>query len=278
MPEPTRSGGHTSAAPSRDSQRFLMVAAVCVALIGGLALVSLGAPSSAQRDRVALRTPVITLDEGCTNFARFWTVESGVHVPLEAIEGLSNCRLSEAGSWFVPDGVNDPRLTARSGLTAGEEAMVASLRALLIEDLNALEDQLPGFLKESLEVNYADENLPVFGHTVRGRTDFTVKRNRYQRITQAFLLSPERIELAEYVGWVMERRSLAIAQFETACSADPDLRFLLRACFGMRGEFNVAAIPILWDLTDPVLLREYLVARARSGEPLPGASSTPTVN
>jgi hypothetical protein len=255
---------------------LLALAVVCAILVAGLAIVSRGAPSAAQFESVALQTPEITATKGCANFASFWTVDTGVNVPIEAIEGLTNCRLSTDGTWFVPNGADDPRLSDRSVLTDTEQARVETLRSLLMADLLALDQALPNSVMDSLEVNYAAENLPVFGHTKRGRVDFGVKHARYQRIAQAFLLSPRRAILADYVGWLIERRSTAAGQFEASCMANPDFRYLLRACRGIRNEFGVTLIPIFWELNNRVLIQEYLAWSARSGEPIPVASPTLT--
>ena len=277
MTDQVRPGAGRQVSPRQDGRVLLALTLVCALLIGGLAVISRGSPSAAQYDSVALPTPEITPDEGCANFAAFWTIETGLDVPVDAIEGLTNCRLSALGQWFVPNGADEPRLAGRSVLTPDEEARVDALRALLLEDFRALEVRLPDSLIETLMANYAVENLPVFGHTKRGRVDFGVKHARYQRIAQAFLLSPSRAELANYVGWVMERRSTAVGQFEEACAADPETRYLLRACTGMGREFGVSLIPIYWELMDPVVMQEYLAWSARSGLPLPGASPAPSI-
>lgn len=277
MNDQSRSGVACQARPHRDGWAFLALALLCLILIGGLAVLSRGSPSAAQYDSVSLPIPEISPDEGCANFARYWTVESGLAVSVEAIEGLTNCRLSPAGLWFVPDGGNDPRLAERSVLTRAEAGQANLLRALIMDDLSALDMRLPNSLIETLASNYADENLAVFGHTKRGRTDFGVKHARYQRITQAFLLSPSRVVLAEYIGWVMERRSVAVGQFEAACSADPDTGYLLRACLGMRREFGAGSLPIYWELADPVLIEEYLAWAVRTGQSLPDAAPTTSI-
>jgi len=278
MAEQAKQGASGFTRPRQDGRLFLALVVICLVLVGGLAIVSRGAPSATQLDSVRLQTDAVGPDQGCDNFATFWTVDTGVEMPVDAIEGLTNCRLSTDGQWFVPDGVDDSLLSERSVLTANERALVEALRFRLDEDLTALDNALPDYLKESFEPNYADENLPVFGHTKRGRTDFGFKRARYQRITQAFLLSPDRILLADYIGWVMTRRATAVAQIDTACLADQDLQYLLRACNGMRGEFNIIAVPIIWDLTNPVVFEEYLVWLARSGEPLPTAPPASTAD
>jgi hypothetical protein len=277
MNDQSRSGVARQARPHQDGWALLALALLCLILIGGLAVLSRGSPSAAQRDSVALPISEISPDEGCANFARYWTDESGLGVRVEAIEGLTNCRLSPASRWFVPDGADDPRLTERSVLTRAEAERADTLRALIMDDLSALDVRLPNSLIEALTSNYADENMPVFGHTKRGRTDFGVKHARYQRIAQAFLLSPSRIELANYVGWVMERKSVAVGDFEAACSADPDTGYLLRACAGMRREFGAGSISIYWELSDPVLIEEYLAWTVRSGLPLPDAISTASI-
>ncbi len=132
-----------SGRPRRDGHVLLALAVVCAILVAGLAVVSRGTPSAAQYDSVALQTPEITADEGCSNFATFWTVDTGVNVPIEAIEWLTNCRLSADGEWFVPDGAEDPRLSDRSVLTAEEQARVEAFRSLLMADLFALDQALP---------------------------------------------------------------------------------------------------------------------------------------
>ena len=277
MSDRARTGAGTAARPQRDGRVLLTMALVCAMLIGGLSIIARGSPSAAQYESVALPIPDVTPDEGCGNFATFWTEGSGLEVPVEAVEGITNCRLSTDRQWFVPDGADDPRLADRSVLTVDERAQVATLHDLLREDLRALGARLPDSLTETLTANYTEENLPVFGHTKRGRTDFGVKHARYQRIAQAFLLSPSRSVLADYVGWVMERRSNAVGQFEAACSADPDTAYLLRACAGMRREFLVSSIPIYWELTDPVLIEEYLASSVRAGVPLPIPSPTASI-
>ena len=222
-----------------------------------------------QLDSVSLLTSGVSGEIGCGNFANFWMHESGISVSPEAVEGLTNCRMGPDGTWFVPANARDPRLQDGERLTASEEASVAVLSAQLADDLASLEQSLPRSLRESLKANYETENLPVFGHTVRGRSDLGVKRARYIRVSQAFLMSPQRAVIADYVGWLMERRSTAVDAFETACFADPDTQFLVRACKGMREEFGVRYIPLYWDLNDPILIQEYLADRARSGQPLP---------
>jgi len=195
--------------------------------------------------------------------------DSGLNVPAEAIEGMSNCRLSADGTWFVPANPKDPRLPESDHLTTQERQQVAVLSAQLAQDLTELEQALPDSLIQSLKVNYSEDNRPVFGHTKKGRLDLGAKWARYVQISQAFLLQPEHNVLADYVGWEMGRRLDAVGAFETACFSDPSNQVLWRACKGLRAEFAVNNVPLYWDLSDPVMIQEYLSDRGRSGQPLP---------
>jgi hypothetical protein len=245
------------------------IAVIAVLTLGGLWGISRNAPSAAQFDSVAMITEGVSPETGCANFAGFWMRDSGLHVSTEAIEDLTNCRMATDGTWFVPASANDPRIREGQRLTEAEELTVAVLSAQLADDLIALERNLPRSLRESVKANFEPENLPVFGHTARGRSDLSPKRARYVRVAQAFLMSPQRTVVADYVGWLMERRANAVDTFETMCFADPDEQFLIRACKGLREEFGTRYIPMYWDLNDPILIQEYLVDRARSGESLP---------
>ena len=269
MPAPRPADGGPQRRANRDSQVVLAVAVLSILVVGGLWVISRNAPSAKQLDSVAMITTGVSGEMGCTNFANFWMRESGIDVSAEMIEGLTNCREDDDGNWFVPAGTNDPRLSDDERLTEREEADVAVVSAQLADDLMALERVLPRSLRESLKANYDSENLPVFGHTTRGRSDLSEKRARYIRVTQAFLLSPQHTVFADYVGWLMERRSASADSFEAACFADPDDQFLVRACKGIRQEFGVRYIPLYWDLNDSILIEEYLVDRVRSGQPLP---------
>jgi hypothetical protein len=45
----------------------------------------------------------------------------------------------------------------------------------------------------------------------------------------------------------------------------------------MRREFGAGSISIYWELSDPVLIEEYLAWTVRSGLPLPDAISTASI-
>jgi hypothetical protein len=88
-------------------------------------------------------------------------------------------------------------------------------------------------------------------------------RERYTRYTRAFLIDPDRPELAGYVGWWMQRRMEAYGAFAQACQGQRDKGYLDFACARMEDALSVRYPPWPWDLESTVALEEYLVATAR---------------
>jgi len=254
----------------RDGRVFLVVALVSLLLVGALWGIAHGAPSAAQLDAVALPTPKITADEGCATFARYWKVDSGAGVPASAIAGISNCFQTAEGEWFVPVGTADRRLASTFQLDETERDATQAVRERIRSDIVALEKLLPSGLRRQLQRNYDVRNLPVTGHTKWGaeRRSLGSTQGRYLRLTQAFLMSPERVWLADYIGWRMGNRIEGASAFESACLSNADLEFLERACSGLRNDMGLEAIPFIWELNDPVALAQYLDQLAASGKPL----------
>ena len=243
---------------------------VSLVLVGALWGIARGAPSATQLDAVALPTPKTTADEGCATFARYWMVDSGAGVPASAIAAIGNCYQTAEGEWFVPVGAADRRLAVTFALDDSERDATQAVRERIRSDIVALEKLLSTGLREQLQRNYDVRNLPVTGHTKWGaeRRSLGPTQGRYVRLTQAFLMSPERVWLADYVGWRMGNRIEGAAAFESACLGNPDLEFLERACSGLRSDLGLEAIPFIWELNDPVALAQYLDQLAASGRPL----------
>src|SRR3954453_15220638 len=114
---------------------------VVVTFLGLVALwvIARNADSSLQQERVALPVAAVTGSTGCTNFVNFWTTGSQVGVPFESITGLTNCRISNDGTWFVPTSATDPRLTDADQLTRDERLQVQPLKSQIQDYLFALE-------------------------------------------------------------------------------------------------------------------------------------------
>src|SRR5215211_8656638 len=133
------------------NRREWRVLAGLIVLVGrmcaGLFLAARSAASNRSNSPQALAIPEVSIDEGCTNFARYWIEESGIEIEPSTIEGLTNCRLSSDGEWFVPTGPNDRRLPESERMTDDERARSAPTRQALLDQIRDLESQLSKSIK-----------------------------------------------------------------------------------------------------------------------------------
>lgn len=264
-----RASGSTKAAPPRKAKRrgewrvFVALAVVACGLIGGLYGVARDAASSRSNSPRALPTPVISDDEACANFARYWMVDSGVAVDATVIEGLTNCRLSSAGEWFVPSGPWDPRLPAGSLLTESEREQTAALKSVLLTEIAELEASLSPSIEQDIKRIYDPRARPVSGHLRDGEM-IGRARDRYTRVAQAFFLDPEHQLLADYAGWLMAGKIAAYQTLLDACQADPALGYLSAVCLGLGDSLSVGFPPWTWELRNAVSLETYLASLVRS--------------
>ena len=256
----------TSPGPGRSRGEwrvFVGLLALVALMIGALMAAARDAPSSGSDNPEALAVPTITSDQGCTGFARYWIEQSGVGVEPATIEGLTNCRLSADGEWFVPAGANDTRLTPDSVLTPDEDARTASTRTAILAEIALLEARLSESITRDLERIY--NPMP---QAVAGRINDTVTisraRSRYTRVAQAFLLDPSHTILADYVGWLMQRKIGAYETLSDSCFDDLDTQYLSIVCSGLEDSLSVNFPPWLWDLRSAVWLNEYLAHLARA--------------
>jgi hypothetical protein len=231
----------------------------CLALVLGVRAVAKDAPSVGRSVVVGLPTPAVSSAAGCANFARFWMDEEGVGASAETIEGITNCRRATDGSWIVPKGADDPRLPKTSVLTQEQREATAALRTAILSQIAELEAQYPNTLRTWLSQIYDPFARAAIGH-IRDNVGIRTARGRYTRLTQAYLMSPEHQELADYVGWVMARRVHAFDDLKTDCLGDSDLEYLRTACRGLEDNLSIRFPPFTWDLRDGYLLDSYLAA------------------
>lgn len=255
---------------------FSGLTVLIVAMIGLATLAARDAPSAGSDNPQALAVPTITADEGCTRFARYWIDQSGVRVDPATIEGLTNCRLSDGGEWFVPTGAEDERLTEQARLTEDEEARTTPIKMDILSEIVALEATLSSSIIRDLERIYRARP-----HAVTGRINDTVTisraRSRYTRVVQAFLLDPDRRLLADYVGWLMQRKIGAYEALSNECLGNPETAYLRVVCLGLEDSLSVNYPPWLWDMRSTVWLNEYLAHLARTGR-LPTISESQEVD
>jgi hypothetical protein len=234
-------------------------------MVAGLFLAARGAASGRSNSPEALPVPVITVDEGCANFAKYWIEESGINIEPSTIEGLTNCRLSSDGEWFVPTGSKDLRLPDSERMTDTERALSAPTRQALLDQISDLDSDLSKSIKNDLGRIYNPRTQAIVG---RANDDVPISRprSRYTRVTQAFLLDPDHALLADYVAWLMGRKISAFEQLLDACQGDPDVAYLTTACLGVEDNLSVNFPPWIWDLRSDVSLNAYLIHLARTGQ------------
>lgn len=228
-------------------------------VIFGLRVIAKDAPSSERSVVVGLPTPNITAAQGCQNFADFWMNADGVGATAEQIEGITNCRRANDGSWIVPTGSRDPRITITPILSPDQRTATSDLRAELLDELNDLDDTIPNSLRTWLSQIYDPFPRPVFGH-IRDGISIRTQRNRYTRLAQAYLIDPRNDALASYVGWVMGRRIGSYDAMKDVCLNDPDVAYLRTACLGLEDNLSIRSIPFPWDLRNSFLLDTYLAS------------------
>jgi hypothetical protein len=263
-----------AAAGRREARGFSIVVVVSLVLVGILAIVSQRGESAGGPGPVRIPTPALATNEACETWARYWTEESGVDADPADLEAFNNCRQAADGSWFVPIGRADPRFTGPPILTEDEQAQTAEARALLLDQIAALEREMQRGLEQQLEGIYSRMPEPVIGH-IEDRDGVAISpvRNRYTRLTQAFLLDPQYEALANYVGWVMATRAAGFESFQQSCHQE-ELAYLWAACDGLAGTLSVYYPPWPWDLKDTLTLDAYL-DWALANDALPAIPATP---
>jgi hypothetical protein len=232
-------------------------------MVGAVMFASRDAPSSRSNNPEVLAVPTITSDQGCASFSNYWIEQSGVRVEPATIEGLTNCRLSAGGEWFVPTGANDSRLTSESVLTEDEASQTASTRSAILAEVTLLEAQLSSSITRDLDRIYNTRTQAVTGRINDSET-ISRARSRYARVAQAFLLDPNHRILADYVGWLMQRKIAAYDALSSDCLGSPETQYLKIVCLGMEDSLSVNFPPWLWDLRSSVWLNEYLAHLART--------------
>jgi hypothetical protein len=270
----TRSGQREGTAPTRlrrgrEWRVFLALLLLTLGMIGGFYLIARDAASSRSNNPTLLPTPSIANDQACANFAHYWIDESGVTVQPTVIEGLTNCRLSVSGEWFVPTGARDPRLPSGFAMTEAERSETEGVRQQLLNQVAVLEKSLTTSMERDLDRIYDPRTRPISGHQRDGES-ITRARSRYTRVAQAYLMAPEHQLLADYVGWLMAKKIDAYETLQAACDSDPSLAYLSTVCSGIEDTLSVRFPPWTWELRNSVSLEEYLAYLARTNQ-LPDA-------
>ena len=251
---------------------FVAMSLLTGVLVGGLYLIARDAASSEVNSPDELPIPAISTGDACANFANYWMNESGVSVDASVVEGLTNCRLSADGEWFVPNSPRDDRLPAGFALTQDERAETNALRQQILGEIEDLESSFSSSIERDLKAIYDPRTRPISGHLKDGEM-IGRQRSRYTRVVQAYLLAPEHGALADYVAWLMTDKIDAYESLSTACEADASLDYLRTVCLAIEDSMSVRFPPWTWDLRNSVSLEEYLAYLVRNNQ-LPDVQST----
>lgn len=244
---------------------LLSLIGITAGVVGLLFVVARDAESSRSNRPSVLPTPVISSDEGCTEFASYWLEDSGLSLDRSVVEGLSNCRLGANGTWFVPASGDDPRIPEADRLSAQERTVSLKTRQTLLAQIEGLDTQISDTIQRDLDRIYDPRIRPVTGH-IRDGQSISRARSRYTRVVQAYTLAPERSLLAGYVAFLMEKRIQAYETLRAECHGDPSGAYLRTACDGLEDALSVRFAPFPWDLTSSVNVDAYLAHLARTNQ------------
>ena len=252
----------------RDPLILLIVILLSAALVGVLYLVARGADSAGTSGLVTdVPTPDISASEACQNWADYWMRESGVGVPAEVLEQISNCRETTEGTWIVPTGADDPRIARPVSLSAEEDASTAQLRNDIQSQVSRMSGNLPDNVRKGMNGLHSSVADGVVGNIKPGAF-VGPTRGAYSDYLTGLADQPQYTALVAYIRWVIDERQAAYDQLAQAC-AKPDLGYLNKICGGARDALSIDFAPWPWDLTNGLMLEPYLQAVATGQTPPP---------
>jgi hypothetical protein len=253
-----------------DGRTTFFVVLASLLIIGGLRIASIERASSRDQGTDQIPTPVASSAEACDTWATYWTTGSGVNARQSALEGISNCRLAADGHWIVPESSDDARLAYAPILTPEEQAQTADVRDAILAQVDGLESKFPNGLKDQIGTIYDDYDRPVTGH-IKDTKPISTTRTRYNKLTQSYLMRPDSIELADYVGWSMAKEQVAYTDFLRSCERE-EIQYLWHACRGVGESLSVNYPPWPWELRASTNLDSYLKWALDNGKIPPSSS------
>jgi hypothetical protein len=261
---------------TQDALILLLVIALSAALIGGLYLIARGADSAGTTGLVTdVPTPDISAAQVCQNWADYWTQESGLNVPVEALEQMSNCRQTKDGTWIVPVGPDDPHIARPVTLTAQEDAATAQLRDDITQQLSMMSASLPNDVRKNLNRLHSSVADGVVGN-VRADVQIGGTRIDYSDYLKGLADNPKYTAMVSYIRWLIASRQAGFDQLNAACSK-PEFKYLSQTCTGSWDSLGIGFAPWPWDLTKTLNLEPYLKAVATGQTPPPDGYDIQTV-
>ena len=252
----------------RDALILLLVIALSAALVGGLYLIARDADSAGTTGLVTdVPTPDLSAAEVCQNWANYWTRESGVGVPPEALEQMSNCRQTTDGTWIVPVGPDDPRIARPVALSAEEDAATAQLRNDIMQQISEMSGSMPQDVRKGVNRLHSSVADGVVGN-VRPDVQIGPTRGAYSDYLKSLADNPNYTAMVSYIRWIIASREAGFDQLTAAC-AKPEFKYLNKTCSGSWDSLGIGFAPWPWDLTKTLNLEPYLKAVANGETPPP---------
>ncbi len=253
---------------AHDALILLLVIALSAGLIGGLYLVARGADSAGTTGLVTdVPTPDISAAQVCQNWADYWTRESGLGVPPEALEQMSNCRQTTDGTWIVPVGPDDPRIARPVTLSAEEDAATAQLRIDIMQQISEMSGSMPADVRKGINRLHSSVADGVVGN-VRPDVQIAPTRGAYSDYLKGLADNPNYTAMVSYIRWIIATRQAAFDQLSAACNK-PEFKYLNKTCSGSWDGLGIGFAPWPWDLTKTLNLEPYLQAVANGETPPP---------
>ena len=200
-----------------------------------------------------------TEDAACQAFADRWTISvetSRLRLKPEEITILSGCYRAVDGSWFLPTGLDDPRLPGPI-LTGDERQRTERLRSEIQTQLDEFSSSLPGWIPAWLEEVYDPANHALMGHARDGYWKYD-ERQKYGGALVSYLQDPNHQALARYTVWWAQRRLAAFSYAECAAVTLSVMCRSYEMSLKISDNYGNPLPPWPWDLSDPLTLDTYL--------------------
>src|SRR4051794_25950580 len=253
---------------AHDALILLLVIVLSGGLVGGLYLVAKGADSAGTTGLVDnVSTPDISAADVCQNWVDYWTRESGLNVPVVALEQMSNCRQTTDGSWIVPVGPDDPRLARPVSLTAEEDEATAQLRNDIMQQISEMSGSMPARVRKGINRLHSSVADGVVGN-VRNDVVIGETRGAYSDYLKGLSDNPNYTAMVSYIRWIIATRQAGFDQLSAACDK-PEFKYLNKICSGTWDNLGIGFAPWPWDLTKTLNLEPYLQAVATGATPPP---------
>lgn len=195
-------------------------------------------------------------DDLCDRLATEWLPGVlGDSMTPDAVPPLTGCWPDRDGGWILPTGYDDGRLYGGPMLTAAQWDQTGGIRALIEQQLEGFERQLPSWVRTSLDDLAAIQTdggrwIPTTGAEYEN-ADVGLLISQYGDALVNYLYDPELVELNAFVDWWMERRIAAVPA-DLFNNPNPWISDIVVT------SLHLDRMPWPWELRDEVTMARFL--------------------